>query len=1009
MADAMLSTHAICPILVGREAYLQSLQQFLTRTQAGQLQVALLAGEAGIGKTRLIAELKKFAVERGYTLWQGQCFEADRTLPFAPLLDLLRQLSGQPRTAETLRPVAPELLKLLPELSPLFPNLAPAPALEPEQENRRLFSALTSALAPLSRKGSGAGGEGQLFILEDLHWCDDTSLEFLLGYLRQMKDYPLGVALTYRADEVGPALRHFLAELDRTRLATEWVLKRLTASEVETMIRAIFGQTQPVRGEFVNLVHELTEGNPFFVEETLKALVASGEIYLAPGGWTRKPVSELHVPRTVQDAVERRTRLLSAPARQTLTLAAVAGRRFDFDLLRDVTQHTEAELIQQVKELVAAQLVAEESASRFAFRHALTREAILAHLLTRERQPLHGALAEAMERRYAHTLEPWLADLGYHFYEAGRWAQALAYARRAGERAQAVYAPRAAVEHFTRALNAAHNLPASTVPLELYRVRGQMWQTLGELDAAEQDFQAMLNQAEARADRTAEWQALMELGFLWAARDYARTGQYFRRALELARMLDDSATLAHNLNRIGNWHLNLAQPLEARRYHLEALRVFDSLNDIRGLAATLDLLGITALVASDAVAMVHNYERAMALFRELGDRGGLTSSLSIYASRGADYVGSLLVPVPTPLADRRRDSEMALKMAMEIGSRPAEAMYSMWLGLGLGAAGEYGRALENIQHGLQVAEAIEHRHFMTTGHMILGMAYLDLLALPLARAQFEQVLTLARETGSHVWMGIVTGLLAAARVRAQQLPQAEAVLAAQPVAEEAMQAVNERHWWAAHAELLLARHEAAEALNVIENLIATAPNITTAAHGIPRLSRLHGEALLALRHVPEAQAAFVQALAAAQAYQLRPEIWRAQAGLAKCYLVEGKRELAEDVLADARAHIEALVATLTDEGLAKTFRQEALYRLPTAPPLSAREAAKRAFGGLTPRERDVATLIAQGKSNKEIAEAMTLSPRTVEAHITNILGKLALTSRAQIVAWALEKGLGRKP
>jgi DNA-binding NarL/FixJ family response regulator len=106
--------------------------------------------------------------------------------------------------------------------------------------------------------------------------------------------------------------------------------------------------------------------------------------------------------------------------------------------------------------------------------------------------------------------------------------------------------------------------------------------------------------------------------------------------------------------------------------------------------------------------------------------------------------------------------------------------------------------------------------------------------------------------------------------------------------------------------------------------------------------------------------------------------------------------------------IETLAATLTDAALAKTFRQEALARLPTAPPLSAREAAKRAFGGLTTRERDVAALIAQGHSNKEIAEAMTLSPRTVEAHITNILGKLNLTSRAQIVAWALEKELVKR-
>ena len=165
-------------------------------------------------------------------------------------------------------------------------------------------------------------------------------------------------------------------------------------------------------------------------------------------------MGELHIPRSVQDAVQQRTDRLSEPTREILTMAAVAGRRFDFALLQELTHHDEQYLLQAIKEMIAAQVVIEESEEQFAFRHALTRQAIYADLLVRERKALHRCIADTMERLYVPTLEAHLADLAYHFYEAGAWEQALKYGQLAGEQAERLYAPHTVIEQATQALDA---------------------------------------------------------------------------------------------------------------------------------------------------------------------------------------------------------------------------------------------------------------------------------------------------------------------------------------------------------------------------------------------------------------------------------------------------------------------------------------------------------------------------------------------------------------------------
>jgi predicted ATPase len=572
----------ICPIVIGRTAELTALHLLPARAKSGKGQVVLLSGEAGIGKSRLVAEAKTGATAQGFLLLQGQCFPTDRSCPYAPLLDLLRShFTSQSRTeiSTELKPIAREFAQLIPDLVPPLPDSAPMPpltTLEPEQEKRRLFEALTRWFTGLATK------QPSLLIVEDLHWSDQTSLDFLHYLARRCAASPLLVLLTYRSDEVHPGLSHFLAQLDRERLAQELALVPLTRTEVSAMLSAIFALRRSVftvlsltQGDLLDVMYALTEGNPFLVEELLKSLIEAGDIVYEHGHWRRKEPGVWHIPRSVQNAVELRSAHLSEGARQVLHLAAVAGRHFDFALLQELTHQDEAQLLRHLKELIAAQLVVEESAERFAFRHALTRQAVSAQLLGRERQALHRTIAETLERLYASSIESHLTDLTSHFFEAGAWEQALVYGQRAGEQAQALYAPQAAALHFTRALEAARQL-SLTPPTSLYRARGLAYETLGDFEQARADYETTLQLANAASDRHAEWQALLDLGLLWAGRDYAQSGDYYQRALALAHTMDDPATLAHSLNRLGNWHLNVEQPQEALHCHQEALATFQA-------------------------------------------------------------------------------------------------------------------------------------------------------------------------------------------------------------------------------------------------------------------------------------------------------------------------------------------------------------------------------------------------------------------------------------------------
>jgi DNA-binding CsgD family transcriptional regulator len=519
---------------------------------------------------------------------------------------------------------------------------------------------------------------------------------------------------------------------------------------------------------------------------------------------------------------------------------------------------------------------------------------------------------------------------------------------------------------------------------------------VGDFDNALADLTTALIQAEAatQGERTAEWQALLDLGFLWASRDYGRTRDFYQRSQELARQAGHWPDLAHSLNRLGNWHLNVEQPLDALLCHQQALALFQALDDRHGLAETLDLLGMASYLSADLIGGTDYFRQAVALFRELDARQGLVSSLATLTMRAATFQTDTMVPAAT-LAEAAREGELALQIARDTGQRAGEAYALVFLAFCLAPAGEWGRALENAQRGLAIAQDIEHRQWQAAAHCALGATYHDILALPEARQHLEQALALARELGSQHWIHCATGYLAALHTAQNDLERAEAVLDSGLPPDSGWQTLGQRLAWRARAEHALARHDAALVIEIVDRLVASAPPAAQAG-AIPRLSRLRAEALLQLGQAERACAELEAAHQAAEAQGARSLLWRIRAALGRAYRRHGKPAKARAAFTPRGGGLRRALAGLPPATRAPKTRAE-----------TPRQAARREGGGLTAREREVAALVAQGKSNREMAAHLVISERTVEHHLTNILSKLGLNSRAQVAVWAVEKGLAK--
>ncbi|MDP9236728.1 MAG: AAA family ATPase, partial [Chloroflexota bacterium] len=451
-------------VFVGRREEMEQLKDALDGAISGKAALVFVAGEPGIGKTRLAEEFAVYAELRGAHVLSGRAYEGGSSLPYTPFVEALRQYTRS-RPDDELRaqlgPGAPEVATLVSEIRQRFPDIEAAPPLDPEAERLRLFESVTQFV----RNASAAGPI--VLYLDDLHWADKPSL-LLLQHLAQRtardRLLVLGAYRDVELDRTHP-LSDALGALRRLPNYHRVLLRGLPQESVIDLLTSADSSEEnaPARRALAAALHKETEGNPFFVREVLSHLLEEGKIRREGGRWTfgGLTISDFGIPEGVREVIGRRLSRLSDGCNRLLTRASTMTGGFTWDALKAINPDVpEAELLDLLEDALAAQLIAERKAERsetYDFTHALIRQTLYGELSGPRRVLLHRQIGGALEKLYAANIEQHLAELAHHFYQAapgGDVEKAIDYATRAGLRAFELYAWEEAAGHYARALQA---------------------------------------------------------------------------------------------------------------------------------------------------------------------------------------------------------------------------------------------------------------------------------------------------------------------------------------------------------------------------------------------------------------------------------------------------------------------------------------------------------------------------------------------------------------------------
>jgi DNA-binding CsgD family transcriptional regulator len=937
--------------LIGRRPELERLEALLGAARDGHGAVVLLAGEAGAGKTRLAAEL---AARADAEVLRGAASQG-RTPPYGPLVAALRtHLHAHPRGLDACGPLRGHLARLLPELG------GPAAG----SDRATLFEALHCALAGLGHA---------LVLLDDLQWSDEATLEVLAALGESVTTSRLLIVAGYRSDGLprGHGLRRLRNDLRRAGRLEEIALPPFGLAETRELVARVLPFAPGP--ELVRAIQDRTEGVPFFARELAVALCVSGALRETPAGLELAGAGEVPLPDTIRDAVMIRVAELGDGARRAIEAAAVAGTSFDLRMVAEIAGES------ALTELLETRLVREDAGTG-TFATALVREALYADLPWMARRSLHRAFAEALERRGEPAREVAPHWLGAH--DDARARDALV---RAAAESEAVHAYRDAAQAGRLALDrwpAGDDDAGRTAALERYASACQLAGELAEAARAWRELIASAGSEAQVADAQRRLAAVHELrgdqdaataARLAAATAFAATGRTADAAVERIAIA--------NQRRIAGRHreaIELASAAGADAERAERLDLRLRAMGIEGLARAKHGEypdGLAIVRDGLALALEHDLTAAAA---ELYQR------LSVTLYEAADYAAA----------------EEALDTALELcRTNPDASTLSACVGclaFVLRERGEWRRAEEICREML----ADDGSSFVAGG--LLGAIH----AYQGKHGSARRLLTaaLAGATRAEHYNMTVDTTAALARVAAATGDVAEAaercraILALRERSDDLHYALPWLRWGSAFLASIGDRrgaHACAEALAAMASASGHPDALAALGHAIAETALLEGDA----------ESAAEQLTRAVELHRdLDLPFERAQielrAGVALAAV--GERDPALERLGDAYRTARRLGARpLAAQAAAEVAR----LGESVAARLGPRAEADAGGAGLSRRELEVLRLVAVGRTNREIARDLFLSPRTVDMHVRNILRKLDCRSRVEAAGRARDLGI----
>ena len=481
--------------LIGREEEIRHLRSSWERTSRGQQQVAVVTGEPGVGKTRLVLEFAR-SIAREATVLVGRC-DREALVAYAPWVAILQWMI-RTTPAQVLRQhlagveAASELAQIVPEITTRIHIGAAPGSATPEGRRYHLFEAATQLLTAASHSGP------ILLVVDDLHWADRGSLLFLRHMIRSTRQAAICIVITHRNDvpEWSAEFRDLVESLRREHTPTRIALHRLSDDDVRNIIEEWIGRESPP--SLTRLVARHTEGNPLFVVEMLKHLDEVGAL-AARDDWDRPiTLADVGLPEGIRQLIGRRLERLGLTTRRLLTIAAVMGREFRLSIIEGLVDVGEDTVLDAMDEALTASIVTEEPGvpGNFSFTHTLIREALYTSITAARRVRLHHRIASALEQQSS-PLESRVAELAYHFGQASVYKsaeKAVDYASRAGDHAVATLAFESGAHWYEMALRAmdfvAPHTDATATRFELHVKRGRSFFAVGQWASAKNAFEA---------------------------------------------------------------------------------------------------------------------------------------------------------------------------------------------------------------------------------------------------------------------------------------------------------------------------------------------------------------------------------------------------------------------------------------------------------------------------------------------------------------------------------------
>jgi class 3 adenylate cyclase/tetratricopeptide (TPR) repeat protein len=534
--------------LVGRERELGILEEAFELARAGRGQIVFVVGEPGIGKSRLLYEFRRRVADRAAWL-EGHCLSFGQSMAFHPLIDLLKREFGieeRDTEAAIAGKIEARVLRLADDLGPIVPYLQsllsvdsgdPAVAgMNPQLRRAETFEALRRLIVRAAER------RPQIVLLEDLHWVDKTSEQFLLAMADAVPTFRALFVLTYRPGYSNP----FGERSYHTRI----VPAALSAADSARMAEGVLA-THALPGEITEIIARKGEGNPFYVEEVVKSLRESGAVVVSESGYVlARSLDDIAVPDTIQDVIMARIDRLDEAPKKTLQLASVIGREFTRRLL-DRLAEAQERTGDFLTELKSVELIYEKQQfpeQAYTFRHALTQDVAYGSLLRERRRDLHRRIGLAIEELYADRLAEHYEVLAHHFATAEAWDKALDYLLKSAEKAAQAFALREGLALFEKALGTARRregqVPVATV-MGIHRARADLFYAVGEYANSRFEAEALLSLARRAGDRPTEAGALVQSAWatVWMEDFPGALGQA-AEAIALSEAVDAPQALA---------------------------------------------------------------------------------------------------------------------------------------------------------------------------------------------------------------------------------------------------------------------------------------------------------------------------------------------------------------------------------------------------------------------------------------------------------------------------------